>query len=182
MPLSRTHKPEHLTLEDWQVALRREFGQAQNFRLKNIGHHPIFSEFIVINPTTKRNYRVAIRSERLGENFCSCPDFSINTLGTCKHIEWTLGRLRKKSGGIKALSKGWTPPFSEVFLRYGTRRQVLFSAGAEAPVILKELADKYFDKNNILRDEAFIRFDTFLKEARSLTHELRCYDDALEFI
>ena len=150
--ISRTHKPEHLTLEQWQVTLRREFGQIQNFRLKNIGQHPVFSEFIVTNPATERSYRVAIRSERLGDNFCSCPDFSVNTLGTCKHIEWTLGRLRNKPGGNKVLSEGFSPPFSEVFLRYGTQHKVVFSAGTESPVSLKEMAAKYFDKDNITED------------------------------
>ncbi|MFQ5485210.1 MAG: DEAD/DEAH box helicase [Desulfobacterales bacterium] len=180
--ISRTHKPAHLTLEKWQVALRREFGQVQKFRLKNIGQHPVFSEFIVTNPTTERSYRVAVRGERLGDNFCSCPDFSVNTLGTCKHIEFTLAHLRKKRGGRKVLSEGFASPFSEVFLRYGTQRQVVFSAGTEAPVALKELTKEYFDQNNILRDDAFSRFDTFLKDTRHLNHDLRCYDDALDFI
>ena len=50
--ISRTHKSPDLTLEEWQVLLRREFGRIQNFNLKNIGQHPIFSEFIVTNPST----------------------------------------------------------------------------------------------------------------------------------
>lgn len=162
--------------------LRREFGQVQNFTLKNVGQHPIFSEFMVTNPDTERSYRVAIRSERLGDNFCSCPDFTVNTLGTCKHIEWTLAHLRKKRGGRRALSEGFSPPFSEIFLRYGTQRHVVFSAGAEASATLKKLAKEYFDENNILRDNAYCRFDTFLKTVRGLNHKLRCYDDALIFI
>ena len=180
--ISRTNKPSHLTLEQWQVALRREFGQAQNFRLKNIGQRPIFSEFIITNPATECSYRVSIRSETLGDNFCSCPDFTVNTLGTCKHIEFTLGRLRRKREGRKALSRGFSPPFSEVFLRYGAQRRAVFSSGTEAPFALKKLAKKYFDENNILRDIGFKQFDTFLKDAGGLNHELRCYDDALAFI
>ncbi len=180
--ISRTHKPDDLTLEQWQVTLRREFGQTQNFKLKNIGERPIFSEFIVTNPATKRSYRAAIRSERLGDNFCSCPDFSVNTLGTCKHIEFTLGRLRRKRGGKKTLSEGFSQPFSEVFLRYGAQHRVVFSAGTEAPPALKKLSREYFDRNNILRDDAFHRFDFFLKDAGRLNHDLRCYNDALTFI
>ena len=33
-----------------------------------------------------RTYRVALRGPALFENYCSCPDFAVNTLGTCKHI------------------------------------------------------------------------------------------------
>ena len=180
--ISRTHKPVRLTLDQWQVALRRQFAQAQNFRLKNIGQHPIFSEFIVTNPATERSYRVAIRSEKLGDNFCSCPDFSVNALGTCKHIEFTLQRLRKRRGGRKVLAEDFSLPFSEISLRYGARRRIVFSPGTEAPAALKDLADKYFDKDNLLLNDAFTRFHTFLKSARHLNHELRCYDDALSFI
>src|ERR1019366_8254218 len=43
-------------------------------------------------------YRVAMRGPGLFENYCSCPDFRVNTLGTCKHIEALLLRLRKRHG------------------------------------------------------------------------------------
>src|SRR5580704_5066684 len=89
----RTHKPEGMTLEQWQIALRREFGRAQKFRLQNLDGTEIFSDFKVTNPQTSRTYRVAIRGSRPGDNHCICPDFSVNTLGTCKHIEFTLAKL-----------------------------------------------------------------------------------------
>ena len=41
-------------------------------------------------------YRVAMRGPGLFENYCSCPDFAVNTLGTCKHIEAMLLRLRQR--------------------------------------------------------------------------------------
>jgi hypothetical protein len=78
--LSRTHKPEHLTIEEWQVALRRQIAGEAKFTWTNIGRHPLFSEFAVTNPETGRTYRVAIRGAALGVNFCSCPDFAVNTL------------------------------------------------------------------------------------------------------
>ena len=96
--LSRLRKPEEMSLEEWQVGLRREFGRAQKFRVKNVGGEPLFSEFEVANPATKRTYRVAIRGAALGENFCSCPDFAVNTLGTCKHVEYVLGKLGCRPG------------------------------------------------------------------------------------
>jgi len=93
--ISRLRKPEDMPLEQWQIALRKQFAQKQNFRLKNIGAEPIFSEFIVTNPETGGEYRVAIRGQRIGDNYCSCPDFAVNTLGTCKHIEFTLAKLQR---------------------------------------------------------------------------------------
>ena len=53
-------------------------------------------DFEVTNPQTRRTYRVAIRGSALGENFCSCPDFAVNTLGTCKHIMHALGKIKRR--------------------------------------------------------------------------------------
>src|SRR6516162_9337713 len=47
--LSRTKRPDGMSLEDWQIALRREHGRTQDFDIKNVGDDPIFSEFLVRN-------------------------------------------------------------------------------------------------------------------------------------
>src|SRR5438552_423392 len=91
--LSRLQKPHDMSLEAWQIELRRQFGREQRFALRNLGDHPVFSEFEVKNPQSQNRYRVVIRGPGLGDNFCSCPDFATNSLGTCKHIEFTLARL-----------------------------------------------------------------------------------------
>src|SRR6516225_7847048 len=80
--LSRLHKPETISLEAWQTALRQQFGREASFTLANMGDHRIFSEFHVTNPKSGNTYRVVIRGSSPGSNFCSCPDFATNTLGT----------------------------------------------------------------------------------------------------
>ena len=180
--LSRLRKPDDMSLETWQVALRREFGREQNFRLKNVGHQPIFSEFEVTNPQTERTYRVAIRGAGLGENYCSCPDFAVNTLGTCKHIEFTLAKLGRKRGAKKALALGFQPAYSELYLHYGAKREVIFRPGSECPGQLKTYARRYFDARSRLKPDAFPRFHNFLKRVSAGKHEVRCYDDAIGFI
>lgn len=187
----RLRKPEEMSLEAWQVALRRQYAVEQEFEVKNIGGRPVFSEFEVANPQTKGIYRVAVRGEGLGVNFCSCPDFATNTLGTCKHIEFLLARLRRRRGGAAALAGGHRQPFSEVYLRYGAKREVVFKPGAECPESLKSLAAKFFDTNGVLRPGAVRQFHTFLAQAGGGGfqaggggdgHEVRCYDDALAFV
>jgi len=180
----RSRKPDGMTLEEWQVALRREYGREQNFLFKNVGNEPIFSEFQVTNPQTNRTYRVAIRGRQLGENFCSCLDFAVNALGTCKHIEYTLARLERKRGGKKALLVEFQPEFSEVFLRYGAKRELVFRPGSQCPPLLKELAGRYFNQNGILKEESYAHFDAFLKEASPISQGqgLRCYEDAVSFV
>jgi len=180
--ISHLRKPADIPLEKWQIALRRQFAQKQNFRLKNIGDGPIFSEFIVTNPQTKGEYRVAIRGQRLGDNFCSCPDFAVNTLGTCKHIEYTLAKLQRRRGGKKALAEGFQPPYSEIYLRYGAKREVIFKAAAECPPALVKLARHYFDNDGLLKPESYETFDVFIRKAGVFEHDLRCYDDTITFI
>jgi superfamily II DNA or RNA helicase len=180
--LSRVRKPGNMPLETWQVELRRQFGREQKFCLKNRGDHPIFSEFEVSNPETDRTYRVAIRGAALGENYCSCPDYAVNTLGTCKHIEFTLDRLGRRAGAKAALALGHQPAYSEVYLHYGAKREVVFHPGTDCPNALERLARNYFDAQNRLCTGAFARFHVFLQKALSTGHEFRCYDDALAFV
>src|SRR5579862_9797297 len=54
--LSRLHKPDNMSLEDWQIELRRQFGRMQKFRLRNAGEQPLFSEFAVANPESQNTY------------------------------------------------------------------------------------------------------------------------------
>jgi hypothetical protein len=55
------------------------------FQVKNIGDHPLYSDFEVYNPETEKTYKVSIWDKVSSCDFCSCPDFTVNTLGTCKH-------------------------------------------------------------------------------------------------
>jgi superfamily II DNA or RNA helicase len=180
--LSRLLKPEDMSLEDWQVELRRQFGREQSYRLKNVGDHPVFSEFEVLNPQSRNAYRVRIRGPRLGDNHCSCPDFATNTLGTCKHIEFALASLERKRGGAAELKTGFRPPYSEVFLQYGARREVRFRPGAECPPELLGSAARYFGSDGALLPDASCCFEEFLPEAGRLDHDLRCRDDVLAFV
>ncbi|HEY5582684.1 MAG TPA: SWIM zinc finger family protein [Rhodoferax sp.] len=112
--LSRTRRPLEIEVADWQTALRRQFGREQDFGLKNLGQDPVFSDFSVSNPASGTHYRVAIRGQAPGQNFCTCPDYASNDLGTCKHIEFTLAKLQAKRGGKAALNRGFEPTYSEI--------------------------------------------------------------------
>jgi len=181
--LSRTHKPEDMTLEQWQLALRKQFGEQQEFVLENRGSHPIFSEFSLLNPKSAKTYRIAIRGTAPGSNYCSCPDYRINTLGSCKHIEFVLARLALRRGGKAALRKGYLPPYSEVYLSYGVKREVRFRAGAGAMPPLTALAGKFFDAGGVLKERKVLDFSTFLAGLPDEEdHEVRCYDDVMAFI
>jgi superfamily II DNA or RNA helicase len=181
---ARTHAPEGLTPLQWQRGLRRQFGREQAFGLENLGSETIFSEFRVSNPVSKSSYRVAIRGPGPGGNFCSCPDYSTSELGTCKHIEFTLGQLEKKRGAQKAFARGYQPIFSELYLRNEGRRCVHFRAGTNCPPDLIKAAAGLFDagQNGLLLEERFGELEPFMAWVAKSGHELRAYDDALDFI
>jgi superfamily II DNA or RNA helicase len=182
--LSRTHAPADLSPPEWQRALRRQFGREQAFGLENIGDDPFFSAFRVSNPASKSSYRVAIRGKEPGRNFCSCPDFATSDLGTCKHIEFTLGRLETKRGAKTAFARGYRPAFSELYLRYEGSRCVHFHAGTDCPPLLRAAASALFDaeQDGALPEVRLGELEHFMAEASRSGHDVRAYDDALDFV
>jgi superfamily II DNA or RNA helicase len=180
--LSRTQRPEGMSLEQWQVALRRQFGREQKFRIVNRGSHPVFSDFDVTNPDSGNTYRVRVRGGRPGDNACTCPDFATNTLGTCKHIEFTLARLERKRDFRRQLKEGHLPASSEVYLQYGGQREARFRPGGECPVELARLASEYFAEDGALRPDAYATFGDFLDRARELEPSLDCGPDVLAYL
>lgn len=179
---SRTRKPDDMTLEEWQIALRREYGQSQEFKVRSLDDEPIFSDFEVVNPQTMKRYRVSIRGNVSGVNFCSCPDFAVNTLGTCKHVEWLLAKLARKRGGKKAFQDGYHPPYSEIYLEYGLQRQVRFQAGRDCSESMHRLAQGYFDGNGVLRADKYPDFERFVRQFYALDNSGRIYEDVLAFV
>jgi hypothetical protein len=169
---------------DWQRRLRRQFGREQTLGLENLSSEPFFSDFRISNPVSKSSYRVAIRGLGPGGNFCSCPDYATSELGTCKHIEFTLARLEKKRGAKTAFARGYQPTFSELYLRNDGKRSVHFRAGTDCPPALRKAAAGLFDAEHdgILPDERLDELEHFMATASKSGHELRAYDDALDFV
>jgi hypothetical protein len=180
--ISKTNKPDDMSLEDWQRKLRQQFGREQKFKLTNVGDQQVFSEFLVHNPQSHNTYRVAIRGTQPGDNFCACPDYATNELGTCKHIEFALARLSKKRDSKAELQGGYHPTFSEVYVRYGSQREICFRPGTECPDELRRLTSKYFDAQGRLRGNSYFLFEKFLEQSAEIAADLRCYDDALTLI
>ncbi|MBI2801743.1 MAG: DEAD/DEAH box helicase [Gammaproteobacteria bacterium] len=182
--VSHTHAPAELPPVEWQRALRRQFGREQIFGLENIGAERFFSEFRVTNAQSKNTYRVAIRGTQAGDNYCACPDAATNELGTCKHIEFVLAALEKKRGAKSALARGYRPAFSELYLRHDHVRSIHFRAGTDCPAGLLKAAAWLFDESRgwVLPAARFDELDRFLMLAAKTKHELRAYDDALDFI
>jgi hypothetical protein len=48
--VSHLRRPMGMDVKAWQTQLRRQFGRAQSFTLKNLGDQAVFSDFQVTNP------------------------------------------------------------------------------------------------------------------------------------
>jgi SNF2 family DNA or RNA helicase len=183
-------KPDNLSLDEWQIGLRRQFATLQDFKITNIGPEAVFSDYSVYNPQTNNSYKVSIRSNpkevTLGKNFnfCTCYDFKTNGLGTCKHIEAVIHQIQGKRSTLSLFSKGnFQPTYSSVYLEYGpNERKVKIRIGTEENRKLKGLSRKYFLEDSTIKSTAFEIFDEFLTEAKNIQESFRCYEDALTYI
>ena len=157
--VSRQAPPEGMTLETWQTLLRRQFGREQNFAFKNLGDRPDLLRFRghAIRQT-KRSYRVRIRGKHPGENFCTCPDFATNTLGTCKHIEFTLAALERKRGGRPRSQRAFSRHTAKSSALRRPPRSALPARHGHCPVELARLAVAFFDDDGVLLPEALRSF------------------------
>jgi len=98
-----------------------------------------------------RSYGVHIRSLHQRANYCSCPDFATNQLGTCKHIEAVLHKVSKRRDYKKI--KDQTAPYPYVYLAWDVEdapRICLYRSGRIAGQ-LKPLLDDYFDAAGVFK-------------------------------
>ncbi len=78
------------TSDDDEIARRRQRAQTEQLRVANLDpQYPVFSNFKV-RSGSGLDYQVEIRSISRRRFSCTCVDFRINALGTCKHVESVL--------------------------------------------------------------------------------------------
>ncbi|MDR2622850.1 MAG: DEAD/DEAH box helicase [Dysgonamonadaceae bacterium] len=176
------YKPEHLSLEEWQRALRKQFAENKSFVIKKSETQGSpFGNYEVGNPDTGNRYKVAFRGIDSPMNFCSCLDFKTNRLGTCKHIEAVVFHL---TGNPKKpfKNKEYIPEYTSVYLSYKNGREVKIRIGNNCRTDFEELSKAYFDNDGTLYPKAVKHFEDFLEKAQHIDSGFRCYNDALNFV
>jgi hypothetical protein len=134
-----------------------------------------------VKSASGKTYRLAMRGPGLFENYCSCPDFRVNTLGTCKHIEALLLRLRRRHGA--ALDrKGYARTRASISLQYGETIEIRLRMPALPPPALRCIAEEYFDPAGLLRREHFASFHRVLEVFRNADQDAVIYSDVLEYV
>jgi len=167
-------------LIEQQIAERRERAAAAPLKILKRPAGGPYGDY-TIKSTSGRTYRVAIRGLGLFENYCSCPDFAINTLGTCKHVEALLLQLRKRHR--KALESGqFKRTRASISLQYGNTVEVRLRLPASSSPALRAIAAEHFDASGLLRRAHYRRFGEVLEALRNADGDAVVYSDALEYI
>ena len=177
--ISHLVKPDHLSLEDWQVMLRMQQAQRENLAVECISERDHPGEYRVTSPTSGGSYKVIYRGPKSPWNYCDCLDFKTSQLGTCKHIEaarqWIAEHHKRIHRDL--------PAYTSVYLSYrGNDRRVKIRIGTTAEKEFRALAKSYFNDFEELLPSSYETFGDFLTEAKKLDESFRCYKDAFDYI
>ena len=125
-------------------------------------------------------YRVHIRSLTRRANYCNCPDFASNQLGTCKHIEAVLHRVSKRRDF--AHLKQIPPPTPFIWLDWESDPApcIRLHRAAMPDPELARLLDDHFDDAGAFRRRLP---EDFLRLADRLVNrtDIDCGEDALDY-
>jgi len=133
-----------------------------------------------INSTFPRNYRVVIRNIHRRVNFCSCPDFAGNQLGTCKHIEAVLHKIKKHPDYDNF--KEETPPVPYIYLAWKqeTEPQLHIHRSENMAPELQTLIARFFTASGEFKARIPEDFLTFV-ELTDGRNDIHIGDDALDW-
>ena len=171
-------KPNDMSLEEWQIALRQQQATVENFVIEQIGEKSKSDTYSVTNLANNNHYKVVYRGKASQWNYCSCFDFKTSQLGTCKHLEAVKIWAKKK----RIRNIDIVPAHTSVYVDYKGPRKVRIRIGTDSKEEFEKLAAKYFDNSLVLKAISYDSFADFLKEAKAIDESFRCYDDALKYV
>ena len=159
------------------VSERDERAKTQKMRLKSLNPNELWTDYTVMNYSSGKTYRVALRGWERGQSYCSCPDFRKNTLGTCKHILHVLDKVKGRFNKTVRETPYQIKNIA-VYLRYGEELE------------LRLLIPKYIDTKVMtvlrpLKEKSIKDVRDLLERIRTLEklgNEVNVYPDAEEYI
>ncbi len=106
-------------LEQRAIAERALRAKDERFRIEASDSKTPWTDYLVTSQLSGKTYRVALRGCERGDSYCSCPDFRVNTLGTCKHILHVLRRIQSRFPA-QTLRRPYCQKGFSVHLKYGS--------------------------------------------------------------
>jgi superfamily II DNA or RNA helicase len=153
-----------LSAADGAIEERVQRGRTE-VKVQHLGGEPWFGTWRASSITSSthfpQTYRVHLRSLERRANYCTCPDFATNQLGTCKHIEAVLHRVRKRRDYRELKGRGAPHPY--VYLAWDVEDppRVRLHRSRRVSRDLAPVLDEYFDTAGAFRGrmpEDFFRF------------------------
>jgi len=133
------------TSDEDEVARRAKRARDEPMNIRNLDEDErFFSSFAVLSESSGIIYEVEIRSLTETMNSCTCPDYRINGLGTCKHVEAVLHRLGEKPRLFRDASRRGSPK-AEIYLRRVGNPAVRIDLPEPASPALLRFAGRFFD-------------------------------------
>ena len=131
--------------------------------VEHISGEPFFGTWVAssIVSTThwKQKYHVHIRALNDKKNYCTCPDWATNLLGTCKHIEAVLHQIKKQPDYENGEHCVPRTPFVYLSWNTATQPQIRLHRVSTLDGDLSEILDRCFDPSglfkHLLPDEFF---------------------------
>ncbi|MDC0937241.1 DEAD/DEAH box helicase, partial [Pirellulales bacterium] len=171
---------ENLTEEELlrrALADRQERAAAEKMTLRSADADKPWTDYAITSQLSGKSYRVSLRGFEPGQSYCTCPDFRVNHLGTCKHILHAQRKIKKRFSKA-VLDKPYRRRNLSLRIDYGEQLGLRFNL----PHRLDEQADKILGR---FRDCTFDDVEALPGVLRALEragHSVHVYPDADEFI
>ena len=147
---------------------RRAKAQRESFRIEWNAGNPRGDH--LVHGSTTRSYKVVIRDVEAERGYCSCPDYRLNKLGTCKHLMHVIEQLTRRVSR-KQLRSRYTHPYIEIYCDPRGNDAIAWYYDGELSREEDTMLSTYFDDDQTLpveRYEAFLRFLGTLRDQRRI--------------
>ena len=114
-----------------------------------------------------RQYQVTLHDPATATGHCSCPDYQVNRLGTCKHILWLSAHLREKKWFLEQVARERFPYIDIHWDGAEGRPRLFHERPATLTNRLRELFGELFDDRGFLLDGNLLNILPYLPALES---------------
>ncbi len=146
------------TTDEQEIERRRKRGEQEPFSLTFPENQETpFGTYRVQSATSSGGgYDVELRSLDSQNNSCGCPDYNINRLGTCKHIEAVIHHLKQKHHFNWKELLSQKPAWAEVYLDLTSSAEIKLwnPLPLQTDITTKQTLDSIFSSEGDLLQDA----------------------------
>jgi superfamily II DNA or RNA helicase len=153
-----------LSAADREREVRRARGASELFDVRPFPGTKLYGRYEVRSPSA-RSYEVTLRALDEPHNGCTCPDLATNLLGTCKHIEAVLHRLRTRSERRFRAAARSGPEASYLHLSFDPEPSVAVRLAADAKPRARRVRMEHFTADGRLASPLAERWPDLYRDA-----------------